>query len=72
MVHHDPDAQREDLLLLLSRVEDPRELERELRRSERGWLRTAEGRLAFDRPANVGPERVGLARLALRLLVANG
>ena len=39
MVHNDPEAQREDLLLLLSLVEDPRAMAGDLKRSERKWLR---------------------------------
>lgn len=69
MVHHEPDAQREDLLLLLSLVDDPRAMAKELKASERGWLRAVEQRLAFDRPANVGVDRVRRARLAFRLLL---
>jgi hypothetical protein len=68
MVHHDPAAQREDLIMLLSLVEDPRSVGESLRRSERGWLRRAEGRLAFDAPVVVGAERVRRARLAFALL----
>lgn len=68
VVHHDPESQREDLLLLLSLVEDPRTMASELKKSERRWLRDAEAPLAFDRPANVGAERVRLARLTLGLL----
>lgn len=69
MVHHDPETQREDLLLLLSLVEDPREMAGELKASERRWLRATRERLAFDRPANVGADRVRRARLAFRLLL---
>lgn len=69
VVHHDPESQREDLLLLLSLVDDPRAMARELKKSERRWLRDAEAPLSFDRPANVGPARLRLARLAFGLLV---
>jgi hypothetical protein len=68
MVHRDVESQREDLLLLLSVVPDPRAVAHELRPSERTWLRDARERLAFDRPGNVGPDRTRQARLALRLL----
>jgi hypothetical protein len=68
MVHSDPEAQREDLLLLLSLVEDPRSMARELRKSERAWLRRAETRLALDRPATIAAEAAQRARLAFRLL----
>jgi hypothetical protein len=67
-VHHDPDAQREDLLLLLSLVADPRSMARGLKTSERKWLREAHEPLALDRSANVGGERLRRARLALRIL----
>jgi len=70
VVHHDPESQREDLLLLLSLVEDPRTMAAELKKSERGWLRDAEASLAFDRPANVGAGRLRLARLTFGLLLA--
>jgi hypothetical protein len=69
LVHRDPEAQREDLLLLLSLVDDPRAMAEQLKRSERGWLRNAVERLDLDRPANVGADRMRLARLALRLLL---
>lgn len=71
LVHHDPDSQREDLLLLLSLVEDPRAMAGELRKSERRWLREAEEALAFDRPAVVDAGRRRAARLAFRLLVGS-
>jgi hypothetical protein len=71
MVHNDSESQREDLLLLLSLVEDPRSMANDLRASERKWLRAAEERLAFDRPANVGAVRVRRARQAFRLLLHN-
>jgi hypothetical protein len=70
MVHHDPDAQREDLLLLLSLVDDPRAMATELRRSERGWLRKVEPRLGFDRPALIDADARRRAQLAFRLLLA--
>lgn len=72
VVHHDPESQREDLLLLLSLVEDPRTMAAELKKSERGWLRDAEASLAFDRPANVGAARLRLARLTFGLLLTEG
>jgi hypothetical protein len=68
MVHQDLESQREDLLMLLSLVQDPRAMGRELKTSERRWLLAARERLAFDRPANVGSDRMRRARLALRLL----
>lgn len=69
MVHDDPEAQRNDLLMLLSLVQDPRTMAPELTNSERRWLKDARELLAFDRPANVGPDRTRRADLALRLLV---
>ena len=69
MVHRDVESQREDLLLLLSLVQDPRAMAAELKTSERRWLHVARGRLAFDRPANVGLHRLRQAMLALRVLV---
>lgn len=70
MVHHDPETQREDLLRLLSLVHDPRALADELRKSERGWLRKAEPRIEFDRPALIDADARRRARLTLRLLIA--
>jgi hypothetical protein len=69
LVHRDPEAQREDLLLLLSLVDDPRAMAEQLKRWERARLRNAVERLELDRPANGGAERMRLARLTLRLLV---
>ena len=70
MVHRDPDAQREDLLLLLSLADDPRAMAAELRKSERGWLRKAEPRLKFEEPALIGAAARRRARLAFQLLLA--
>lgn len=69
LVHRDPEAQREDLLLLLSLVDDPRAMSEQMKRSERRWLRDATERLEFDRPANIGADRIRLARLTHRLLL---
>jgi hypothetical protein len=66
--HHDPDSQREDLLLLLSLAPDPAALAKELKRSERRWLRAVEERLRFTAPAAVSPATVQRARQAYRLL----
>lgn len=68
-VHSDPDTQREDLLLLLSLVEDPRATAGELEKSEREWLRIAERHLAFNAPAALRVADVRRARQTLRLLV---
>lgn len=68
MVHGDPDSQREDLLRLLSLVDDPRELAEELRDSERKWLRQSEARLDFQAPSLLSPDLHRRAELAYRLL----
>ena len=72
MVHSDPETQREDLLRLLSLIEDPRETAAELRRTERGWLRVAGQRLNVDGPSTLDAETVRRATLAYRLLVRSG
>jgi hypothetical protein len=67
------ESDRQDLIRLLSFVEDPRALAKELRKSEKGWLRDIESLLAFDDrglevlfPAG----EVTAAEQAYRLLVA--
>ena len=45
------DSDRQDLIRLLSFVEDPRALAAELKKSEGKWLREVEALLAFDDPA---------------------
>jgi hypothetical protein len=67
--HGDPDAQREDLLRLLSLVDDPRTTAADLRKSERKWLRDVEGRLAFDEPAAIDRRLVRRASQTYRLLL---
>jgi hypothetical protein len=67
--HHDPDAQREDLPLLLSLVPDPASLATEMKLTERKWLRAVEEDLRFDAPAAVSPNTVRRARQAYRLLI---
>lgn len=69
LVHADPDAQREDLLLLLSLVTDPRAAGTELVASERRWLRKAETHLAFDAPSLAQPSRRRTAEQVYQLLV---
>lgn len=69
LVHADPAAQREDLILLLSLLEDPRAAWTELKATERGWLRRAQPRLAFGDPTTIPADRVRRARLALTLLL---
>jgi hypothetical protein len=67
--HRDPEAQREDLLRLLSLVDDPRTTAADLRGNERKWLRAIEGRLAFDEPAALDRRVVRRASQAYRLLL---
>lgn len=69
MVHGDPASQREDLLRLLSLVDEPRELSAGLRDSERRWLRQAEARLDLQAPSFLVPDLRRRAELAYRLLV---
>jgi hypothetical protein len=70
MVHRDPEAQREDLLRLLSLVEDPRVMAGEITRSERRWLRRVEPHLRFDAVSNLPADAMRRARQAFRLLLA--
>jgi hypothetical protein len=69
LVHDDPEAQREDLLRLLSLVDDPRAMAAQVSRTERRWLRRAESRLRLDDPANLPTAEMRRARQALRLLL---
>ena len=71
LVHHDPEAQREDLLRLLSLVEDPRATAAEITRPERRWLRRAEPHLRFDDPSNLPAVAMRRARQTFRLLLAD-
>ena len=71
IVHADPDAQRADLVLLLSLIEDPTALAAQLKGRERTWLRTCEAQLGLEDPvlmAPFPPKRVQRARLAYGLL----
>jgi hypothetical protein len=70
LVHHDREAQREDLLRLLCLVDDPRQTAAELTRTERRWLRRAEAALHLDEPSNLTTAEMRRARQAYRLLVA--
>jgi hypothetical protein len=73
LVHIDPDAQRADLILLLSLVDDPRHMAAQLKGRERTWLRNCEQCLGLDDPvlmASFPPDRVRRASLAFRLLTA--
>jgi hypothetical protein len=69
MVHSDPESQREDLLRLLSIIEDPGQAANELRKTERGWLRVAERRLDFQSPSLLESDSQSRAELAFRLLI---
>jgi hypothetical protein len=71
LVHADPDAQRADLVLLLSLIEDPGATVEQLKGRERSWLRKCEAQLGLDDRVLMAPfprARVQRARLAYRLL----
>jgi hypothetical protein len=68
MVHGAPASQREDLLLLLSLVDDPRRMSDELRMTERRWLRDADERLAFAAPSLLDRDAQTRAEQAFMLL----
>jgi hypothetical protein len=70
LVHHDAEAQREDLLRLLSLVEDPRAMVAEMTPAEQRWLRRAELHLRFDVPSSLSAVVMRRARQTLRLLLA--
>ena len=70
--HHDPEAQRQDLLRLLSLVPDPRAIAEHLKKSERGWLGRAEPMLRFDDRGGREGDLIRRAELTFRLLVAEG
>jgi hypothetical protein len=72
-VHHRQDDQTQDLILLLSFVEDPRSMARELSGKESRWLGDAAARLDFDDPSlrRLLPDQtLQEASLALDLLQA--
>jgi hypothetical protein len=72
LVHADPDAQRADLVLLLSLIEDPSAMAEQLKGRERSWLRKCDTQLGLDDPILMAPfprARVQSARLAYRLLI---
>lgn len=68
--HHDTEAQREDLLRLLSLVPDPRAMAAKLKRTERGWLRKAERPLRLDERTALDGALARRAGQTLRLLLA--
>lgn len=68
------DSDRQDLVLLLSLVEDPRALaaEGELKKTERKWLRKIEETIGFSKPPLPDlfpPETLARAEQAFRLLI---
>jgi hypothetical protein len=70
-VHERTEDQRQDLILLLSFVEDPRSMANELRDSERRWLRDTRPDLRLDDPLlqdRFSEQQLRLARLALEIL----
>ncbi len=73
MVHKRREDQRQDLILLLSFIEDPRAMADELRGSERRWLRDTRRLLRLDDPGladRFSEEQLRLARLGLEVLVS--
>lgn len=50
LVHQDPDAQRQDLVALLSYVDDPLEMRDQMRKTEATWLRRIEKQLNLGDP----------------------
>lgn len=65
------ESDRQDLVRLLTYVDDPRALRAEMTRSEPGWLRDAEAAIDFEvssLSAQFDGERLDRARQALRLL----
>jgi len=69
-VHADPESQRQDLLRLLSLIQDPRTTATDLKKSERGWLRDVEARLDFEAPSLLDADSQLRAELAYRLLTS--
>lgn len=68
------DSDRQDLVLLLSLIDDPRALatEGELKKTEKRWLRNVEQKLNFSDPTlqNLfSPEKIKRAEQALHLLI---
>jgi hypothetical protein len=66
------ESDRQDLVRLLTYVEDPRGLAADMSRNEPGWLRDAEAAIDFEDPvlsAQFPGESLDRARQALRLLV---
>lgn len=74
-VHGRPEDQRQDLILLLSLVEDPRSMAGQLRKSEGKWLRETRTDLRLDDPLlqdRFSEDQLRLARQAFEILVSVG
>jgi hypothetical protein len=69
MVHSDPETHREDVLQLLTLVEDPREMAAGLRKTERRWLKQAGPRLNPAELSSLDTASALRAEQAYRLLV---
>ncbi len=72
-VHSRPQDQRQDLVTLLSLLEDPRAARGELTKKEIGWMRSISDRLSIDDPAlqeSFEVARLRVARAAYRVLAA--
>ena len=69
--HPDPDAQRQDLLRLLSLVPDPRAMRADLETTERRWLRRAEAHASLRR-ARQAPRTSSVRRRRARVPPARG
>ncbi len=70
-VHSRPEDQRQDLILLLGLMTDPRSAAETLQDSERRWLRDVRPALNLedrDLDATIDPTRLRIARAAYRLL----
>lgn len=68
MVHDDPETQREDLLILLALIDDPRQVGQEMLKSERRWLRATEQRLNLSGISLLDTATMRRAELAYQLL----
>ncbi|MHB8491535.1 MAG: hypothetical protein ACYDA6_04875 [Solirubrobacteraceae bacterium] len=71
-VHSQPEDQREDLVMLLGLLDDPRRARQHLSRTELRWLRRIEDRLDLSNPAFAGSFDEGhirAARAAYAMLV---
>lgn len=68
------ESDRQDLIRLLTFVEDPRALGRELKGTEKKWLRKIDALLEFESDGSLselfGPEELAAAAGAYRLLLS--